>query len=627
MAIFIKDENNVRSSHIKLNIVPYERTPDSPVSVIGGNSFYEGCAVVLNNEIYVLGGGSGTNSASGKRFYKYSNGEWEWIRQLPYNFHNGAAVVFNNEIHIMGGYYSSGSSYSSYYYHYKYSNGEWVEVGEIPSRGECTAVVFHDEIHLFVDEGANGCHYKYSIADGWTPNPISTIPYRIQGCRAVVLNDEIHILGGRLASGGGGAIEHRKFVNGEWVRVSTLPKAFWKSSAVVFNNEIHIIWGDEGSTYDGYHYKYSNGSWVNADSNFPYDAYGSSAVVLNDELHVLGWRDNDTSIITYNHYIVDVLYYQTVLWSQESEAPQNFYDGSAVVVNGELNILGISKSPQNIKGHYKYSNNEWTFVSSLPSFWELHSTCAIVLNNEIHLLGPYSYHYKYSNGEWVPVSTIPFTFFHGCAVVLNNEIHLLGPYTNHYKYSNGQWQEVSTLPYDFIYGKAVVLNGEIHIFGGDNAQYSRNHYKYSYGQWQEVSILPYELSTQGDGAVIVMDNEINLLGGGNVYDDSRNHCVFYNGSWIYAGILPYPFWGNAVAILNGDMNILGGNYWALDDHRHFKTNQELCSHLFNKIKNIWAKVPVPTYDQYGNCTMVEQAKKVKAVWAKGSDNQPKRIYF
>ena len=75
----------------------------------------------------------------------------------------------------------------------------------------------------------------------------------------------------------------------------------------------------------------------------------------------------------------------------------------------------------------------------------------------------------------IKVSTLPYSFGHGSAVVLNNEIHILGSSstnykTKHYKWNGSSWKSVSTLPYSFYYGSAVVLNNEIHILGGrDNS--------------------------------------------------------------------------------------------------------------------------------------------------------------
>jgi len=117
-------------------------------------------------------------------------------------------------------------------------------------------------------------------------------------------------------------------------------------------------------------------------------------------------------------------------------------------------------------------------LGALPYYFQ--SGAAVVLNNEIHLLGGYdSYvndgnnrttHYKYDGSTWASLGALPYEFYYGAAVVLNDEIHLLGGKDNnttkHYKYDGSTWTSVNTLPYDFSSGSAVVLNDEIHLFGG-----------------------------------------------------------------------------------------------------------------------------------------------------------------
>ena len=115
--------------------------------------------------------------------------------------------------------------------------------------------------------------------------------------------------------------------------------------------------------------------------------------------------------------------------------------------------------------------------------YNFYNGSAVVLNNEIHILGSgdsgYTNHYKYDGSTWTEVSTLPYNFYDGSAVVHNNEIHILGSgdssgYTNHYKYDGSTWTNVSTLPYNFCYGSAVVYKDKIHILGG-NLNY-KNHY-------------------------------------------------------------------------------------------------------------------------------------------------------
>ena len=131
---------------------------------------------------------------------------------------------------------------------------------------------------------------------------VSTLPYNFSTGSAVVLNDEIHILG---SSGGGstGFTNHYKFNGTSWESVSTLPYNFSTGSAVVLNNEIHIlgsIYYDSGYLYAKKYYKFDGSSWIDAHA-LPYEFHSGSAVVLNDAVHILG---GGSSSYNTNHYLV-----------------------------------------------------------------------------------------------------------------------------------------------------------------------------------------------------------------------------------------------------------------------------------------------------------------------------------
>ena len=241
-------------------------------------------------------------------------------------------------------------------------------------------------------------------------------------------------------------------------------------------------------------------------STLPYNFYYGSAVVLNGEIHILGG-----SVGASNHYKWD-----GTSWTKVSTLPYNFYQGSAIVLDGEIHILGPDNGNSEYKNHYKWDGNSWTSVSILP--YNFYSGCAVVLDNEIHILGTsksngyYKAHYKWNGSSWTQVSTLPYNFYNGCAVVLDNEIHILGAYptdcrTYHYKWNGSSWTSVSILPYNFYYGCAVVYNNEIHILGGDDGD--KSHYKWDGTSWSSVNTLPY---TFYRSCAIVFDNGIHILG-------------------------------------------------------------------------------------------------------------------
>ena len=67
---------------------------------------------------------------------------------------------------------------------------------------------------------------------------------------------------------------------------------------------------------------------------------------------------------------------------------------------------------------------------------------------------------------------LPYNFYSGSAVILDNEIHILGSNDssyrrNHYKWNGSSWTSVSKLSYDFYTGSAVVLDKNIYIMGGN----------------------------------------------------------------------------------------------------------------------------------------------------------------
>ena len=95
-------------------------------------------------------------------------------------------------------------------------------------------------------------------------------------------------------------------------------------------------------------------------------------------------------------------------------------------------------------------------VSTLP--YKFSQGSAVVYNNEIHILGDidssyYTAHYKWNGTSWTSVSTLPYNFYQGSAVVLyNNEIHILGGSGNstaHYKLTKKSLYKIY-LPYGSI---------------------------------------------------------------------------------------------------------------------------------------------------------------------------------
>ena len=161
------------------------------------------------------------------------------VSKLPYNFYCGSAVILNNEIHILGG--SDNTTK-----HYKWDGNLWTSVSTLPYNFvNGSAVVLNGEIHILGGNGNNTLHYKW---DGSSWTSVSTLPYNFYQGSTVVLDNEIYILGGR-----DNTTKHYKWDGNSWTSVSILPYNFVYGSAVVYNNAIHIL-GSENSSYYTAHY-------------------------------------------------------------------------------------------------------------------------------------------------------------------------------------------------------------------------------------------------------------------------------------------------------------------------------------------------------------------------------------
>ena len=279
------------------------------------------------------------------------------------------------------------------------------------------------------------------------------------------------------------------------------------------------------------------GKYFKDTSTLLYSYYEGSAVIYNNKIHILGGYSNNT-----NHYS-----WNGTSWTKESTLPYEFYRGSAVVYDNKIHILGGYNS--SIK-HYSWDGTSWTEESTLP--YSYYYGSAVVYNNKIHILGCYynrTGHYSWDGTSWIEESTLPYNFDRGFAIVYDNKIHILGSYvssnyTKHYSWNGTSWIQESTLPYDFDRGSAVVYDNRIHILGSVDSSSNTKHYSWNGTSWIQESTLPYIFY---NGSAVVYDNKIHILGG-----DYIGYTKHYSFSSNYFNILSFA---NDVLLLNNGRRI------------------------------------------------------------------------
>ena len=62
--------------------------------------FEKACVENINNEIHLFGNG---NTSYANRHYKWDGTEWALVSTLSYSFYRGCSVQLNNDVYLLGG--------------------------------------------------------------------------------------------------------------------------------------------------------------------------------------------------------------------------------------------------------------------------------------------------------------------------------------------------------------------------------------------------------------------------------------------------------------------------------------------------------------------------------------------
>ena len=139
--------------------------------------------------------------------------------------------------------------------------------------------------------------------------------------------------------------------------------------------------------------------------------------------------------------------------------------------------------------------------------------------------------------------------------------------------ASNEWEFVSTAPYEPYMDNLVVLDNEMHLVGKSNkTEFCQSHYKYNGSSWESVSTLPYDNS---QGSVIVFNNKIHILGGYGTSTGYTAHYKYTGVSWESVSTLPYSFWQGCTVVLNDEIHILGTNHTGNNNsyrYAHYKFN-------------------------------------------------------
>lgn len=251
------------------------------------------------------------------------------------------------------------------------------------------------------------------------------------------------------------------YINSSASSLPDIPYVFSYGKSVVLNGEIHVLGGSGTSTA---HYKYNGTAWESV-STLPYAFLNGCAIVHDGEIHILGSSFDDAT--SKNHYkFVE----SSSTWEIVSTLPYNFREGAAASYRGEIHLIGGSNGATR-RNHYKWDGEQWINVGTLP--YDIYQCgTALVFNGEINIIGGtggQKTHGIYDGVSWQALENdLPVAMYNHDCCINEGKIHVLGGSginTKHYVRDGEEWTTETDIPYTFLDGQAVSVAGKIYCLG------------------------------------------------------------------------------------------------------------------------------------------------------------------
>lgn len=250
----------------------------------------------------------------------------------------------------------------------------------------------------------------------------------------VAAGGAIYALGGSGA--GGTPLGVERFDGRRWSVVAQLPDGGLNApAAVAIGGRIFLIGGFGGTTNlptDAVHvFDTAAGTWSDA-APLPAPRGGHAAVVLGGEIHVLGGGNSASTIA--DHSVYDPA---TDRWREAAPLPRAEGSPAAVVFGGKLYAIGGRSGFSDFGDVYVYdpARDAWTKGPSLP-----------------------------------PRGTAGAVVYRSAIYVFGGESQAAGkPLADVYRLTRGakSWRRVSALPHARSYARAVLFRDAVYVVGGN----------------------------------------------------------------------------------------------------------------------------------------------------------------
>lgn len=456
----------------------YQYTYSRPYYEWEDNNDYMYTPISYSGDLYILGG---PNS----EMFKLINGTWTRIGNLP-AAERGivAATVYANEI-----WYMTQAIGTCYNYIYSYNGIAWSSRGSLNmpqlfgrSHNDeewHTSVFGNGDIRVVLAATANALH-AFAYPKEHNGNRAWTYAFEYNGTSwypdgTFAATDTEHPFSYNYASDA--------YVNNQ-------------IGMHVIGNNIYAVYTDNEHSYHDLHVSMAQESdtqWRYMGSDFTEVARVDDSVfrltdcaepllvksaVLNGDIYIMVY---DGDIHTYNPtYPISAGIYKLngSVFTKVVSIPSVYTFKGFLAHNGSLVVLDLYHQNHitNKRCHIKYDTA--SFIEDTDVRWDLDDSYDLaVYNNELNILNYPNYHYKLSNNDWVYASTLPYNFYRTTIASIDGELHMIGAADNpnmHYKWNGIKWNRNV---YSGVHAGDVLLIST--IFGNKYALAIRNNTEYN----------------------------------------------------------------------------------------------------------------------------------------------------
>ena len=532
---------------------------------------------------------------------------WQDGLALPAPRTHAGVASDGSWLYVAGGF--DGEAARAECWRYRPSEDGWEELASLPSPREQFALVMSNgALYAFggQEEGEplNGVARLVPGDDGWTQR--RAMPSTRFGVTGAAVGSRIYVMGGKT-NGGVVLDTHEVYTpNGDtWANdVAPLPRPRYAAATVAHDGRIYLLGGEDEQgrpvaavdVYDT-----NNNTWstlpdlpeprsflaAGMQENVGAVSGGPIGIV------VAGGRQADgTPSAAVHEYVFD-----TNVWRVRRSLPRPLHSlGGATlratgvvdtqeqqvwVVGGQPGAEGAALSDD--ARAFVRSHDYLSPLSPLPEGRFLHA--AVPLDGRIYVLGGRDFQETVlgwvldpESGQYASIADLPSEQSGLAALEHDGRIWAFGgtnafgnavPTVRSYDPAADVWQAHQPMLTARARASAVKLGGRLYVIGGDNrgAVPTVEIYDPESDRWAVGPLLP---EARAGAAAVAWRGDVYLAGGRNAEGQQRGTLLrLRQGAWTQVEANTLPVADAAVAVINGQLNLLGGRVGGNLSDRHW----------------------------------------------------------